>query len=89
VTIIHATIPKRARGMATLNVKLDATYVYQLSPGETQHLVHLITGKPKAQAVHALLHVPGIAGAAITITGNAATLPDDPGSITIVVAERI
>ncbi len=89
VSVLTASITNHTQGIATLRVKLDATYVYQISPGEKQHLVHLVAGKSKQQAVQALLHVPGIAGAAITITGNAATLPDNPGSITMVVAERI
>jgi hypothetical protein len=88
ISVLHATMTNQVQGSATLAVKLDATYVYQFSPGEKQHLVHLIAGKPKQQAIQALRQVPGIAGAAITITGNAATLPDNPGSITIAVAQR-
>ncbi len=88
VTIIHATITDQPRGIAMLAVKLDATYMYQLSPGEKRYLVQLIAGKTPQQA-HALLsQVPGIAGVVITINGNAATLPDEPGKITIVIAER-
>ena len=87
VTIIRIAITDHARGIATIVVKLDATYVYQISPGEKQQLLHLIAGKTKQQAVQALLRMPGIQGA--RISGNAATVPTDPGSITIVIMERL
>ena len=88
VTITHPKIIDQARGIATLAVKLDATYIYQISPGEKQQLTHLIAGKTKQQALITLLQLPGIQGAIFTIKGNAATLPDDPTRITMVVAQR-
>jgi hypothetical protein len=88
VTITHATITNQVRGIATLTVKLEATFVYQITPREKRHLLKHIAGKTRQQALTTLLHLPGIQGAAITIKGNAAALPDNPGSITIVVAER-
>jgi hypothetical protein len=81
ISVIHATITNQARGIATLSVKLDATYVYHISSGETQQLVQRIAGKTKQQAVALLLQLPGIQ--AVRITSTAATLPQDPGSITI------
>jgi hypothetical protein len=89
VSIIHTTETDQARGIATLRVKLDATYVYQLTPGEKQQLVKLIAGKTKQQAQALLSQEPGIAGVVITTSGNAATLPENPGKITIVIAERL
>ena len=88
VTIAHATITNQARGMATLAVTLDATYVYQISPGETQQLVKLIAGKTKQQAIATLLQFPGIAGVQITIKGGNQTLPQDPTAIRIFVQYR-
>ncbi len=81
VTIIHAKITDQVRGIATIVVTLDATYVYQLSPGETQRLVQRITGKTQRQAVALLLQLPGIQAARITSTTP--TLPENPGRITI------
>jgi len=88
VSITHATITDHSRGIATIAVKLNAIYVYQLSAGERKQLVHLIAGKTKQQAIQDLLHVPGIEGALVTFKGNAATIPDDPRRITIVVVNR-
>ena len=88
VHIIRATVTNQARGIATLAATLDATYICRLSPGEKRYLVKLIAGKTPQQA-HALLsQAQGIAAAVITFNGNTATLPDDPGKITIVIAER-
>jgi len=87
-SVIHATITDQAHGIATLTVKLDATYIYQLSPGEKQQLVKLIAGKTKQQALAALLTFPGIAGAHIAMNGGNQTLPQDPGAIRIIILYR-
>jgi hypothetical protein len=96
LTITHATITNQAQGTVALTVKIDATVVYQLTPREKEQIRNLIAGKTKQQAQALLLQLPGIAGAAITITGHAvftasdtATLPDNPKAITIVIAERL
>ncbi len=81
-SVIHATITDPRRGIATLTVKLDATYIYQLSPGEKQQLVNMIAGKSKSSALHTLLSQPGIQAASIRCTGGD-TLPHDPSHITI------
>jgi len=86
IHVIQATITNQARGIATLTVKLNATYVYHLSPGEKQQLEKLIAGKPKAQAIQDLLQLPGVQGASINNT--TAMLPTDPTRITIVVEYR-
>jgi len=88
VTIRHATITNQARGTATLAVTLDATYVYQLSPDETQRLVRLVAGKPKQQAITLLLTQPGIQGVHITVKGGNQTLPQDPRAIQIIVLHQ-
>jgi hypothetical protein len=88
VTIRHAAITNQARGMATLAVTLDATYVYRLSPGETQRLVRLVAGKPKQQAIALLLTQPGIQGVHIIVKGGNQTLPQDPKAIQILVLYR-
>jgi hypothetical protein len=83
ITIIHATITHPTQGIATIEVKLDAIYAFQLSAGETRQLLHLIAGKPKQQALATLLQFPGIAGAQIMVKGGNQTLPQDPSAITI------
>ncbi len=81
-SVIHATITDQARGIATLTVKLDATFIYQITPGEKHQLIKLIAGKSKSSALHKLLSQPGIQAASIRCTGGD-TLPHDPNHITI------
>ncbi len=88
VAIVHATITDKTRGIATLSVKIEATFVYQITQGEKQHILKLIAGKTRQQALITLLKLPGIQGASVTIKGNAATLSQDPTRITIIVVYR-
>jgi len=81
-SVIHATISNPNRGIAKLTVKLDATYAYQITPGEKQQLIKLIAGKSKSSALHTLLSQPGIQAASIRCT-RGDTLPHDPSHITI------
>ncbi len=85
-SVIHATILDQAGRVAALIVKLDATYVYEITPGEKRHLIRQIAGKTKPQALAMLFQQPGIQAA--SVNSNAATLPEDPGRITIVVVYR-
>lgn len=89
VTILHATVIDTMRSIATLAVKIEATYIYQITPGEKQRITKLIAGKTKQQAIHLLDALPGIQGVAITMRGNAATLPEDPTHIHITVLYRV
>ena len=88
ITIIHAAITHPTQGIATIAVKCEAIYVYQLSAGERKQPLHLIAGKPKQQAITTLLQFPGIAGAQITVKGGDQTLPGDPTAIRILVQYR-
>jgi hypothetical protein len=81
-SVIHASITDQAHGIAKLTVKLDATYIYRITPGQRTKLSSLIAGKTKAQALHILLQIPGIQGASIRFIGGD-TLPHDPNHITI------
>ena len=85
VNIIHATITDPTRGIASIVVKIDATYVYQLSPDEKQQLVQLIAGKTKQQAINTLMQFPGIQAASIHLAAGNTTLPADPNHIHIIV----
>jgi hypothetical protein len=86
VSILHATVTDSNQGIVTLAVKTDETYVYLLSPGEKKRITHLIAGKSEQQAVQELFQMPAIQAA--SIKSNTATLPNDPGKITIIVVYR-
>jgi hypothetical protein len=88
VSVLQANITDPPAGSATLSVKIQATFVYQVTPVEKQRIRKLIAGKPPEQARALLLHMPGIVGAVITSTGSAGTLPQDPKRITIIVVYR-
>jgi len=85
VHVLHATITDHTKGIATLALKIDATYIYQISPGEKEKLSELLAGKTKQQAINALSQFPGIQAASIQFSGSNTTLPDDPNKIQIIV----
>jgi len=84
-SIVRTTILDRTRGIVTLTLTLAATYVYELSPGVKQHLVQLIAGKTKQQAITILLQFPCIQAASIQLAGGNPALPDDPSEIHLIV----
>ncbi len=88
VTIVHATITDHTKGIATLALKMDATYLYQIRSTEKERLRTLLAGKPKQQAITTLLQFPGIQAASIRLAGGNATLPTDPHHIQIIVLYR-
>jgi hypothetical protein len=88
VTIVHATITDHIKGIATLALKIDATYFYQIRSREQEHLSTLLAGKPKQQAITTLLRFPGIQAASIHLAGGNTTLPTDPRHIQIIVMYR-
>jgi hypothetical protein len=88
VTIVHATITTSRQGQTQMLVHITGTWVYQITPAVQQQLRHLIAGKPRQQARATLIHIPGIAGAQITMEGGNQTLPEDPGAIRILVQYR-
>jgi hypothetical protein len=75
VTSTRATITHQAQGIATVTVKIEATVVYHITPVEKEQMRNLIAGKTPKLAQALLLHLPGVAGAAITITGHAVFPP--------------
>ncbi len=87
VTIVHATTIDH-QGSVTLVVQLTGTWVYQLSPGIRQQLLSRIAGKTKEQARALVLAQPGIAGVQITVSGGSRCLPQDKGSIHLVIVYR-
>jgi hypothetical protein len=85
IQVAHATITDYTREMATIAMNLAATFVYQLTPGERQHLSGLIAGQSTQHAMTTLLQVPGIQGVHINSTDSAhQTLPADPTHIQII-----
>ncbi len=81
-SVIHAIITDQAGRIATLTMKLDATFIYQITPGEKQQLVNMIAGKSKSSALHTLVSQSGIQAASIRFIGGD-ILPHDPNHITI------
>jgi len=88
ITSIQATGTHSRQGQVRTIVQVKGAFVYQITKAIQQKLIYLIAGKPKQQALATLLIFPGIAGANITVKGGSQTLPENPGSITIVVAYR-
>ncbi len=85
VTIIHATITNSHQGRAHIIVQIAGTWVYQITPPMQQHLVQLIAGKTKQQAITILLHFPGIQAASMQLAGGNTALPADPNHIHLIV----
>jgi hypothetical protein len=85
LTINHAT---SRQGQAQMLVQVTGTWVYHITKAIQQHLIQLIAGKARQLALATLLSQLGIQGAQITVKGGNQTLPQEPGSITIVVVYR-
>ncbi len=85
ITIVYATAINRSQGRAGMVVQVTGTWAYQITPGVQHHLLNLIAGKTMQQAGAMLVQFPGIAGAQISVKGGNRTLPQDPGSIHIIV----
>jgi len=85
VTIVHATITNSHQGLAHIIVQVRGTWVYQITPPIEQHLVQLIAGKTKQQAITILLHFPGIQAASIQLARGNTSLPSDPNHIHLIV----
>jgi len=88
VSVLHATITDHTKGLATLSLKIDATYLYQIREGVKEHLSTLLAGKPIQQAINILLQFPGIQAASVHLAGSNTTLPTDPRRIQITVMYR-
>jgi hypothetical protein len=64
------------RGIATLQVKISSTWVYQFSQAQHDQIKLLIRGKSKDEAIALLLHMPGVQTVSIS-TKNGTTIPTD------------
>ncbi len=87
VTIVHTTTIDH-QGSVTLVVQLTGTWVYQLSPGIRQQLLARIAGKTQQQARALVLAQPGIAGVQVNVSGGSRSLPQDKGSIHLIIVYR-
>ncbi len=88
VTIVQGKVISPRQGIVSVLVQVTGTWVYQITSAIQQHLIHLIAGKSKQQALQTLLQFPGIRGAQITVKEENQTLPDDPRNIHITVVYR-
>ncbi len=65
------------QGTVLLQVNIAATWQYQFTAAEQEQIKQRVAGKSKDQAIHALLHVPGVQ----TVSIASAQLPSDPRHI--------
>ncbi|HLI08886.1 MAG TPA: hypothetical protein VKV40_20150 [Ktedonobacteraceae bacterium] len=68
-------------GSITLAVRIEGTYVYQLTQQEQRQLVERIAGQRKQAALYMLRSLPGVRAASITGIQDNTFLPDDPSRI--------
>ncbi len=80
-------VTKASHGTLSVNITAGGTALYQFTRVEEQAFAKLIAGKKIDDAHALLLTQPGVAQAAIKISGNPANkLPSEAGQITFVVA---
>jgi hypothetical protein len=68
-------------GSIALAVRIEGTYVYQLTQQEQRHLIERIAGQRKQSALYTLRSLPWVRNASITGIQDNALLPDDPSRI--------
>ena len=71
-------------GNIALRVRLVSLWVAPFSPTQQAHLKALMVGKPRAEAITALLHTPGVQSVSLALTPDGAALPTDPGRIHLI-----
>lgn len=74
-----------AQNTVALTVSAQGVWAYQVSDALQQVLAHRIAGMSVYKAQQVLSTQPGVAQAAIDISGGGQTLPSDPSNIKIVV----
>jgi hypothetical protein len=80
-TIVEAT--PQVHGTVTLQVRSTASYAYQFTEQQQQHLKVMIAGKTKAQATSILLQGEGVQSVSLSLSSGE-QLPTDPGRIHLV-----
>ncbi len=84
---IQAQVTQAAveQATVTLTMRCQGTWVYQLSEQAQAHLLSLLGGRTKQQALHTLAHLPGIARATIEGIADNQRLPKDSSAIHLLV----
>ncbi len=77
VSVLQARIIDQKREVASMNVHIKGTGIYQFSQQELQRIRQLIAGKTPPQAVRMLLGLPGMQRATIEGIGENRSLPKD------------
>ncbi len=79
VTILHATTTNITQGLTTLALRIQGTWIYQITQSEQEQIKHVVAGKSKKDALHLLLVLPGIKNASIQWSdfGDDTTLPNN------------
>jgi VCBS repeat-containing protein len=74
-----------AQNTVALTLSAQGVWAYQVSAAQQQALAHRIAGKSVHEAQQVLSTQPGVAQAAIDLSGGGQTLPSDPANIKMVV----
>ena len=83
VSVLHARFIDQKRGVASLTVHIEGTWMYQFSQRELQRIRQLVAGKTPPQALRILLGLPGIQRATIEGLGENRSLPKDSSRIKV------
>jgi hypothetical protein len=77
-------VTSKDNGIPDLQAKITRAWAYQFTQQQQEHIKAQLAGKNKAQATTALLHIPGVQSASITMKNNGMTLPTDSKNIHLV-----
>jgi VCBS repeat-containing protein len=83
VSVLHARFIDQKRGVASLTLHIEGTWMYQFSQQQIQRIRQLVAGKTPPQALRILLGLPGIQRATIEGIGENKSLPQDSSCIQI------
>jgi hypothetical protein len=83
VNVLHARFIDQKRGVASLTVHIEGTWMYRFSQQELQRIRQLVAGKTAPQALRVLLGLPGVQRATIEGLGENRSLPKDSSRIQI------
>jgi hypothetical protein len=85
VSVLHARFIDQKRGVASLTVHMEGTWMYRFSQQQIQRIRQLVAGKTASQAVCILLGLPGIQRATIEGLGENGSLPKDSSRMKVLI----
>nr|BBH96000.1 hypothetical protein KTA_41990 [Thermogemmatispora argillosa] len=85
-TIIDASLADPQSGRLIITVKAQGRWTYRFNEGAQQHLIQVLAGKSRSQALQLLQRQPGVSQADINIVrSNNDQLPDNPALIAVII----